>query len=277
MSTESEWGDTTTDHDQSGPDTEDEYVLDPAPNPWRRDPAMKHYRNASREEWGDYYNVHAQFLPWAHSKLNGFEALQQLTPFFESRPDTSKQVSTSRITSHLGIDHHTADAFCLEDIALLSGWWRGGSNPASGSYFCNPEYPHGHDDSEYALANNSSHDQWGDYRQFNRRLGLLDRAASLALSCADLQHPFGAESRKVPRKWAEDNYYPWGERRMAGMVRMARTWRTIHKWGDGDYSYRDIAEAFGLPKSTLMSRLNRFAPDFEPPRDPNYRKVEVSR
>lgn len=276
MSTEAEHSD-SEEVEPYGHDSESEYVLDPTTNPWRRDPAMNDCSKASREEWGDHYNVHAQFLPWAHPGLNGFEALRKLTSFFESRPDTSKQVSTSRITSHLDVDHHTGDTYCIEDAALLSGWWCGGSSPASGSYYCNPAYRHGHDDHETAPSEigDPIGDPWKDSSRFVRRLSLLDRSASMGLSSDVLVQPFGVTHRDSVRAWAQRHYFAYGKRKSEGRVRMARTWKTIHAWGDGDYSYPDIAAAFGVPRNTIASAIHRHAADFKPPRDPNYRKVEV--
>lgn len=282
MSTEPEPGDTTLSHGQSESDPDTEYVLDPTANPWRRDPAMKQYRNAAREEWGDYYNIHAQFLPWAHSKLNGFEALQQLTPFFESRPATSKQVSMSRVISHLGLRQYTGDAFCLEDIALLSGWWRGGSHSASGSYYCNPAYRHGHADHDAALSEVSDPiiDPWEDSSRFVRRLSLLERAASMGLNADVLLQPFGVTNYDSVLKWAQRHYFAYGKRKAEGQVRMARTLKTIYAWGnvgDSTLTRDEMGEAFGVDGTTITKRIKNYAADFEPPRDPNYRKVEVSR
>lgn len=283
MSTEVEHPDsdeTTTAHGQSDPDpdAENEYVLDPTSTPWRRDPVMNHRSDASRKEWGDHYNIHAQFLPWAHSDPSGFEALQQLTPFFESRPATSKQVSMSRILSHLDIGQYTGDAFCLEDIALLSGWWRGGSNPASGSYFCNPAYSHGHAGHETAPSEMGDPigDPWEDSSRFVRRLDLLDRAASMGLNADVLVQPFGVTHYDSVLKWAQHHYFAYGKRKVEGQVRMARTLKTIYAWGnvgDSTLTHDEIGAAFGVDGTTVTKRITKHAAGFEPPRDPNYRAV----
>ena len=258
-------------------DADFEPVLDPISNPWRRDPALNYRSDASREEWGDHYNIHAQFLPWEHSKLNGFEALRKLTPFFESRPGTSKQVSVSRITSHLNLRHHTGDTICMEDIALLSGWWRGGSSPGSGSYYCNPAYQHGHGDHEavHFDPDDPVGDPWEDSSRFVRRLDLLERASSMGLNMEVLKQPFGVTHRGTVGDWAQRHYFAYGKRKSEGRVRMARTWKTIHAWGDGEYTHADIAAAFGVPRSTVSSAIRCRAADFEPPRDPNYRLIDT--
>lgn len=273
MSTEPEQGDTTTYHGQSDPDTE--YVLDPSPNPWRRDPVLSEYSDASRAQWADYYDIHPQFLPWEHIEWHGFDILRNVTAHLQERPKTAKQLSTSRVMDHLGIDHRTSETVGLDDIMLLHGWWRGGFTPASGTYYCNPEYPHDHENHELALfeLGDSLGDPWEDSSRLERRLDLLARGASLGLPLDVLARPFGVERGHSAGKWAARHYVDYGRRKAEGKARMARTWKTIYKWGDGEYTFAEIAEAFGMPPTTVTSSIRNRASDFEPPRDPNYREV----
>ena len=242
----------------ANPDAEEVEVV--AKYPWNGGK----YTNG-RLVWGEQYGVCSEFLPFAYLDNDPLEMLQDIGEFLNSRPPTKQRVSTSELYQRASPMGMGRGAIHFKSLCLIFGWWRGGEAPASGPYYCNPEYCHSHEGNALDIR---SADDPGACAE--RRFEYLEMVARFNLPLNTLTDAFCVRDRRGVHKWAVDHDIEWGELREEGRRTMARTWKTITNWG---YTQREVADAFQRPPTSVSSAIRQFADEFEPPADPSYQVV----
>lgn len=243
------------------PDTEDTEIVVKAP--WD----LADYPG-SRLQWGEQHDVCATFLPFAYLSYDPVEIIGNIGEFLNQVPATKQRVPVSKLYSEGDIEGGGTTTLSFKDVCLLFGWWRGGVGAASGPYYCNPEYVHDHPDDDCISEWTYWDDDANEY--VNERFDLAIRAARLGLAGPVLTPAFGMDSRNGPRWWLSKHGFDWESKFKDGRRTMARTFKTINKWG---YLYDEIGSAFDIPTTTLTDRVRRHASEFEPPADPSYHVV----
>lgn len=224
-------------------------------SPWN---LSKHPNSSGK--FAKKHGIFAWALPFKHYEgVSPYAAAKNMADYLQSREPSRRQVSNSAIVSAGNIP--TTNGYGVEEIALIHGWWRGGSRSSSGVYYCNPEYAHSFNDDE--LMTCGTHPSEETIRQ---RMQIVRKAAGLGLSSALLARPFGHTSTEAPAEWCRRNDFPYSEHRLEGIKTMARTWKTICAWGK---TKREIADVFNHARSTVSERIADHAADFEPPEEPS--------
>lgn len=224
----------------------------------------------SRAQWGEQYGVCSTFLPFAYLSCNPVQITRDVGKFLNQLPPTKQRVSTSALYSACDFSGGGPRALSFDDICLIFGWWRGGETPASGPYYCNPEYVHDHPESDYIDPMTYWDDESGEY--VNDRLDFALRAARLGRPGPVVSQAFGLVDDGAAGRWLNRRNFGWKQQYEAGRQRMFRTAKTINAWG---YTHDEIAQAFGISNSSVSRWTSQFAADFEPPADPSYQVVSA--
>lgn len=213
---------------------------------------------------GDFAETHGLFtwaLPFKYYKVaDPYLATKNMAEHLQSREPYRRQVSNSEMSTASGVEN--TGVYGVEEIALMHGWWKGGSQTSTGVYFCNPENPHDFRDDEILACEPRHYDE--ETAEERERLARL--AASLGLSSAVLVPVFDVSSPRRVTDWCRTHDIQYSELRLEGLKTMARTCKTILHWESPTKT--ELASVFNIPRETLYHRLDLVA-DFEPPDEPS--------
>ena len=209
----------------------------------------------STGQFGEYYNVHAQFLPFENRIHIPLDVLTAVKTTINIAPATSQYIRRSDVDKRYdGPRSATGNAWAPTDVFLVHGAYPLEWDEFTGvvKRFANPRYIHHHE-----LPSATETDD---------RLKWLDRYTALGtVGQTDILDHLGYRTRSGLADFLRTHEYDWRANRQAGLQRRARTWKTLAAWGA---HYRDIAAAFDTTTAAVEKTINRRAGDFEPPADP---------
>lgn len=202
------------------------------------------------QEFCDHYGLIREFVPFAYRKTDRVELMERTQAFLADLPKTAGSFTLTDVWEDSRIAGAWADPFLL-----AAGAWPHPGSLGATKRWVNPHYHH-----TDALAGGVDVEDRREHLRLCARLGVLTRE-DVARHCGI--------SLKTLEGWLERHDIPWGEWRLDGVRRLARTLHTAVEWG---YGLQDVTEVWPKPAGTVRGWIVRHArdTDFEPPADPSF-------
>lgn len=213
-------------------------------------------------EFAVIYGVHPGLIPFESRSHDPLRRVMELRRYFETLPKTKATIASSEIAKKGNItglrsDHAALIPACIYHLAGTRRLIQTRSKHTTRRWI-NPYYVHL--DSVETVAP-------------EERAALLDAFADVGIyKLKDVAPLFGLSYNALER-WRDRNDYPWRERRNAGRARIARTAAVTA--AISDHTYRSIAEALCMPKTTLTNWRAEFAHGSEYT-TPNYDPINTT-
>lgn len=193
-------------------------------------------------EFAEYHELNLWLLPFEHRKNNAIEILRNIQGFVKTLPQTRAHTDYREILEALDLEYSEIADYKSELMYAGGLWVLEDYARNDRMAIINPNYVHKDSlvrDREYSIDDRKEITK--RYLKYGHKLRVPARRIGLTKkglwSCAD-------------KKGWLDELKTW---RREGRKRHYRTLETIHKWSD--FSFADLAEAFGLEKHNIQARL----------------------